>query len=626
MANTKEEVARFLMQATLGATYDTIAAVENQGINNWLDEQLNNAYESSDSFHKKVRQLWRGESGNKGFRELLKSSHGDTAINGEGNNPALPYKYYFRMAWWHRTLAKGTAVTDLSTDPITEVAKISAKEADSKDLLRHRVAQALSEILVISDNSILELDSEGLGSFYDILYRNAFGSYKTMLKEVTLHPCMGVYLSHMNNVKGDKSKNIHPDENYAREIMQLFSIGLFELNKDGSRKKNLAGKDIPTYDNGDIKQLARVLTGLKANKYSYEWPGAKVGDDGAKITFGDIEGKAIALGDDVSKTFKMVPFVDMVSDMTLDDSFHDKEAKSLLKGHINLPANNSAMQDIEQTVNMLVEHSSTAPFICKKLIQQLVTSNPTPEYIQAVVEKFGSDGDLKAVIREILSYPLSNPVTTKTNSQSTSGVEKLKSPLLRVTQILRAFSATNTSKQLWVIGESIKHALNQHPLSSPTVFNFYKSDFVPHGKIENANKVAPEFELHNSSTSIAYVNMIYDWLFGNALPLVSTTINSRSDLKNVPELDAVKLLARSNDALKLNLVKELELAADANKHDELIDRVSLVLTGKTGLAIKPHIKDAFKNYDPTVAEQRGWIVQTVIFMVAISPDFVVLEA
>lgn len=626
MPNTEQEAARFLMQATLGSNYDTIQQVKNQGISNWLEQQLNNNYDASDSFHTKVKQLWRGESGNKGFRELLKSQHGETAINGEGNNPALPYKYYFRMAWWHRTLAKGTNSPDLANDPITETARVSVKEADDKDLLRHRIAQALSEILVVSDNSILELDSEGLGSFYDILYRNALGSYKTLLKEVTMHPCMGVYLSHMNNVKGDKSKNIHPDENYAREIMQLFSIGLFELEKNAERKKNLANQDIPTYDNNDIKQLARVFTGLKSNKYSYEWPSAKVGDDGAKITFGDIEGKSISLGDSVSKTFKMVPYVDMVSTMTLDDAFHDKDSKSLLKGRISLAAGNTAQQDIDQAVEGLVGHPSTAPFICRKLIQQLVTSNPTPEYIQAVAEKFGTAGDLKAAVRETLLYPQSNPVTKKTDSSATDGTEKLKSPLLRVTQILRAFGVTNDSHRMWVIGESVKQALSQHPLSSPTVFNFYKPDFVPHGKLEQADKVAPEFELHNSSTSIAYVNMIYDWLLGGALPLVSTTTNSKSDIKNVPELDPDKLLARSADKLKLNLTKELELAADAAKHDELIDRVSLILCGKTNLTIKPNIKDAFKNYDVTSPEQRLWIVQTVIFMVAISPDFVVLEA
>lgn len=627
MADSNEQkAARFLMQATLGANYDLIQAVS-PNIGSWLDQQLGNAYDSNESYHKKVKQLWRGDSGNKGFKNLLLAQHGESNINGEGNNPALPYKYYFRMAWWHKALTKGTAA-DASIDPITEVAKISTKEADDKDLVRQRVAQALSEIVVISDNSILELDSEGIGSFYDILYSNAFGSYADLLKEVTYHPCMGVYLSHMNNQKGDKSKNIHPDENYAREIMQLFSIGLFELNADGSRKKDSAGKDIPTYGNDDIKQLARILTGLKAAKYNYEWPSAQVGDDGAKITFSAINGQQINFSDSVSKTFKMVPFVDMVSPMVADEAFHDKDSKTLLKGHIQLPANKTVKEDIDGAVDKLVSHPSTAPFISMKLIQQMVTSNPTPEYVAAVSAKFGSTGDLKETVKEILMFPVNNPaqVSVKTNDTSTANVEKMKSPLLRVTQILRAFGAYNTSNRYWVVGESVKHAINQHPVSSPTVFNFYKTDFVPHGKIEDANKVAPEFELHNSTTSIAYVNMVYDWVLGSALPLVSTATNSKSDIKNVPELDPDIIYGNAANKLKFKFTDELALASDSAKHDELIDRISLVLTGKVNLSIKANIKDAFKNYDVNVPAQREWIVQTIVFMIAISPDFVILEA
>ena len=631
MSNSKEESARFLMQATLGVDYATMTQVSTQGIENWLDEQLNNSWRTEDSFYRKVRDLWRGRSGNSGFRKLFKDRYTESRINGDGNNPALPYNYYFRMAWWHRTLAKGVGRRDSNVDPVTETAKITAEESDSNDLLRHRIAQALSEILVISENSILELDAEGMATFYDLLYKHAFGNYKDLLTEVSLHPCMGVYLTHINNRKGDSSQKIHPDENYAREVMQLFTIGLFELNADGTRKKNAQGKDIPTYDNDDIKELARVFTGVKADKYQYEWPSAEVGEEGDRITFGSIEGDEILLDDNVSKTFKMVPYVDMITSMRLDDSFHDLNAKSLLNGWIQLPQRtaqgdgSSTRLDIEQAIARLVSHANTAPFIAMKLIQQLVTSNPLPDYVRSVASKFGAEGNLKAVIREILVYPLSNPVTRQAQSNGNGNIEKLKSPLLRVTQLLRAFQVRNDSNRMWLVGEDIKAAVNQHPLCSPTVFNFYKSDFTPHGPIEEAEKQAPEFELHNAYTSISYVNMLYDWLFGEALPVVSTEIQTSGGPIIVPELDGDRLLSRSENKLRFDFTEELELAKNYNTHDQLIERISLLLTGKEQSSIKPQIKNAFANYDPAKPNERLWIVQTVVFMVALSPDFTVLE-
>lgn len=642
--STEEKAAQFLMQATLGADYTTIQAVSRDGIENWLNSQLNYPFNAQaeqdlnnpvleDRFYTKTRDLWRGRNGQAGFKQAMKAAFGEDAINGSGNNPALPYKYYFRMAWWHRTLAKGLKAADTAkstntintqADTLTGTTRLAVHETDSNHLVRQRVAQALSEIVVISDNSVLELNSEGMASFYDILYRHALGSYKDLLLEVSLHPCMGVYLSHMNNRKGVPNQNIHPDENYAREIMQLFTIGLFQLNPDGTRKKDAQGKDIPTYTNSDIKELARVFTGLKADHYRYEWPNARVGDD-STILFSAIEGKEIQLDDGQSKTFKTIPYVDMTKQMKLDNSFHDNGSKSLLNRHISLSAGATAAQDIEKAVERLVAHPNTAPFIATKLIQQLVTSNPLPAYVKAVASKFGANGNLKAVIKEILTYPLTNPVTKRTSALETTGSEKLKSPLLRATQLLRGFNAYNASGRMWVIGDGIKSDINQHPLSSPTVFNFYKPDFTPHGKIEAADKVAPEFELHNAYTSISYVNMIYQWLFGDALPLVSTTISQTDPtIKNVPELNADTLLARSQDKLKFEFSEELKLAARRDRHYQLIERVSLILAGKKTLSIKEDIYQTLTKYNTTTQDSRLWIVQTTVFMVAVSAEFAVL--
>ncbi|WP_375753580.1 DUF1800 family protein [Vibrio sp. HN007] len=615
-----EDISRFLMQATLGADFDTIRQVATTGVGNWLNTQLNHTVVADDSFYKKTHDIWRGASGNKGFRNLFVQKFSESNINGNGNNPSLPYNYYFRMAWWHRTLCHNSGLSDTTTDPITETQKITTIEGDSTSMVRHRVAQALSEILVISDNSILENNAEGMASYYDLLYKHALGSYKDLLTEVSLHPCMGVYLTHINNRKEVPAENIHPDENYAREILQLFTIGLYQLNLDGSRKKDGNGKDIPTYDNDDIQQLARVFTGIKSQSYRYEWPVA-LGSGADRFDFSVQNGRPIVLDDSIPKIYKMVPYVNMVSPMVTEDSFHDQGAKTLPNVGITLAANQSATAEIQNVVGQLVAHSSTAPFIATKLIQQLVTSNPTPEYVQAVATAFGNQGNLKETVRTILEYPLTNKVTITDGAHINGNIEKLKSPTLRVTQLLKAFKAKNTSNRLWLIGSDIKEALHHHPLSSPTVFNFYKPNFAPHGEIERDDKVAPEFELVDAHTSISYANMLYDWLFGDALPLVTTELGTSS---TVPELDADRLLAKSNDKLAFDFSAELALAANKSDHSTLIQRVSLILTGQVNSSNEQAILDAIQNYDVTNATHHNWIVQTVVFMIAVSPQFTVL--
>lgn len=567
MSKRLERSSLFLQSATLGANEPLIKKVARHGVEVWLEEQLSAQLSVRDTFQSETQDIWAE------FRSKLLSRHGERALNGEGNNPALPYKYYFRMAWWQKVLS--TKVNDLTH-------------------VRHRVAQALSEILVISDNSILELDAIGMASYYDILYRHAFGKYSDLLEEVTMHPCMGVYLSHMNNQKADPKRNIHPDENYAREIMQLFTIGLYELNMDGTRTKG----DVPSYDNNDIRELARVFTGLKASEYRYEWPGEFFPYNGEKIHFDD----------SIDKTNKMPPFVNMVEPMNVDEAYHDAGEKTLLKGHIKVKAGQKGSAEIHDVVRQLVAHPNTAPFIAKKLIQQLVTSNPSKDYVMDVASKFGRFGDLKAVVRQVLLHP------------EALKPQKLKSPLLRVTQILKAFDVTNDSGKLWVTGDYIQDSLNQHPLSSPTVFNFYKPDFVPHGPIERADLVAPEFELQNASTSVAYINTMYAWVMGGYLPLVSTEISASES--NIAELDADTLYRNQADRLRFDFGDLLRMADSPGRHEDLIDRVSIILTGKMNLPVKRDILKAFRYYN----DNPLWVVQTIIFLVSVSADYTVLEA
>lgn len=587
MNHTPAQISRFLMQASLGADSQTIKQVSDMGLIPWLDKQLNLPPESS-GFETLTTEIWSD------FRQKLLEKHGEKQLNGEGNNPALPYKWYFHMAWWQKTLQ------------------------DNEHQLRHRVALALSGILVISDNSSLELDAQGMASYYDLLYTHAFSNYSDLLYRVSMHPCMGVYLSHMNNRKEDKSANSHPDENYAREIMQLFSIGLYRLKIDGTREVTLDGDEIDSYNNLDIKQLARVFTGLKASEYNYEWKTSfwPVSNNGLKVSFED----------GISKTYKTVPFVDMQQPMVAEEAFHDREPKRLLNGWITLPGGESGEAEIRQVSERLVAHPNTAPFIAQKLIHQLVTSNPSRAYVKAVARKFGQKGDLKATVREILTYPLSNPINKvffdsgRVENKRIVQSQKLKSPLLRVTQLMKAFSASNESKKLWLIGDDIQRDLKQHPLSSPTVFNFYKSDYSPHGDLESQDLKAPEFELHTSATSISYVNTVYYWLFSGHLPAVSTQLSDK--VNNVPELDEIKLREQTTDRLKLNLEYYIRVAQAPEKHSNLIDELSLLLTGRDVSPIKQQILTAFENYQ----DNPEWVVQTMIFMLVISPEFAVQEA
>ena len=496
--DTKTATSRFLMQATLGADADLVNSVAKQGTQRWLTHQLNKTPKHSHTFEKATQTIWQS------FKKRLIKAHGEAAINGDGNNPALPYQWYFHMAWWQHTLSS------------------------EDDLLRQRVTQALSELLVISDNSSLELDAVGMASYYDLLYNNAFGDYADLLYQVAMHPCMGVYLSHMNNQKAQTDKNIHPDENFAREIMQLFAIGLYEMRPNGDYLLNAQGKRVATYHNSDIRELARVFTGLHAASYQYEWNNS--------FWASSYNGAPVSFDDGIDKSYKTVPFVNMTSAMQVDENYHDNASKSLLKGKIKSAANLGGKQEIKAVIEQLVRHPNTAPFIAKHFIKQLVTSNPSRPYIKHVAKQFGKRGNLKAMIEAVLSYPMSNPVNANPaiKPKQVEGTlvqsQKLKSPLLRTTQLLRAAKVFNNSGKLWLIGDDIKAQIQQHPLSSPTVFNFYKPDFTPHGPLKAAKLNAPEFEIHTSATAISYVNMVYTWFFGEYFPAISTQISKQAFL------------------------------------------------------------------------------------------------
>jgi uncharacterized protein (DUF1800 family) len=450
------EASRFLAQSTLGHNMEMIDGLkENLDYESWIDEQM---AIPSYGMLRMLNEVWEDA-----LQLHLDAGEDEEEVFG-------PYFLHFNYAWWQNFMTQ-------------------------EDLLRQRVSYALSQILVISMRSDLGDHVDGTADYYDLLNEHAFGNYEDLLLDVTLHPAMGFYLSHLNNPKADPVNNVHPDENYAREIMQLFSIGLYELNLDGSRKLDVQGKPIPTYDNTDIREFAKVFTGLG--------PGAV--NDNVDWTNDPYFGLDL-YGADVTVPMRMFNF------------FHESGPKRLLNG-FTIPANQDGMLDIEQTVNHLFNHDNVGPFLARRLIQRLVKSNPTPGYISRVASTFNNNGsgvrgDMGSVVKAILLDDEAR--TCEALSSPESGM--LREPVIRLTQMAKSLDVDFVENgRYWNNGYDYARNLRQFPMFSPSVFNFYTPDFSPVGDISAQGLVAPEFKIHDSSTSINYLNETYASTIWNIL-------------------------------------------------------------------------------------------------------------
>ncbi len=426
------DASRFASQATFGLKYSDIDALARQGKAAWLDSQF--ALPVTD--HTSV------------VNDLLQRRDAGEFSPYEQD---VEYLVLFRrLAWWHRSIT-------------------------ADDELRQRVAFALSEIFVVSDNvDTLIVYPLALSGYYDTLLNNAFGNFRDLLRDVTLHPAMGIYLSHVNNRRSDPANNIFPDENYAREVMQLFSIGLFELNIDGSHKLDGNGRPIPTYSNVQIREFAKMFTGL-----SYGGSGAFFGK----------------------------PLPDFSAPMQMFDFAHEPGQKNLLNGTV-VPQGQSGDMDIEAAIDNLFNHPNVGPFIGKQLIQRLVTSNPSPAYIERVARAFNGDatgirGDMRAVIRAVLLDP---EAAALPGSNAEFG--KLREPVVRYASLLRQFGATSDDGFIANTGYLLQALTKQHPLSAPSVFNFFLPAHSPSGEIAAAGLVAPEFQIATSNSIIGWSNLV----------------------------------------------------------------------------------------------------------------------
>jgi uncharacterized protein (DUF1800 family) len=347
---------------------------------------------------------------------------------------------------------------------------------NGNDQLRQRVAFALSQIFVISELSAsLQGRVRGLASYSDVLTRHAFGNFRDLLEDVTLHPMMGEYLSMACNQKENASGTIQPDENFAREVMQLFTIGLKQLNLDGSVALNQSNQPIQTYGQDEILEFAQVFTG---------W------------SFGDSTSFCVAQDGSEKNVLPMKAF----------DEFHDKSTKVLLNDQV-LPANQTAEQDLEMALDNLFNHPNVAPFIGKQLIQKLVTSNPSPDYVERVARVFndngnGVRGDLKAVVKAILL----DADALLGYKEAPYHFGKLKEPIIKLTNLWRAFDAKGVSGRLRYY-QSISELGQQH-LSAPSVFNFFSPNYSNPGEIRNRGLLSPEFQIVNESTVISTQNQL----------------------------------------------------------------------------------------------------------------------
>ncbi|MBA4137909.1 MAG: DUF1800 domain-containing protein [Opitutus sp.] len=450
------------------------------------------------------------------------------------------------------------------------------------DQLRQRVAYALSQIMVVSDaDSNVQNGGDGSSSYWDMLARNALGNFKTLMMDVTQHPIMGRYLSHYKNRKANSATGTRPDENYAREVMQLFTIGLYQLDASGNYIFDGGGRPLETYTNDNITEFARVFTGFT---------------DASTNNTGTGTGRT----DFPSAT------QNYTDPMRLWEGQHDTGAKTLLSypgaRKVNLPAGQTGLQDVSDALDNLIEHPSTAPFISRQLIQRLVTSNPSDGYVGRVAAVFvnngaGVRGDLLAVVKAILLDHEARNTALLTDPQH----GKLREPFLRVTHVLRAFKFVNSSANPipYDLGGFTENTMGQFPLGSPSVFNFYSPDYEPPGPISDAALVGPEFQILNA-------------VFAITLPNTFNTLISG---------------ANGTGSFRLNLAEQETFASNTGA---LLDNLNLLLTHGTMspesraaiLRAVDGITAAMVPGTSTLNQQRA---RLALQLTLLSPDYAVLK-
>ncbi|MEM1410972.1 MAG: DUF1800 domain-containing protein [Pseudomonadota bacterium] len=552
---TEAEASRFLSQATFGPTTAEVARLRTLGIDAWLDEQLSLPMTPLYAPLRAEVDRWAAEG---------RLCNGDDPDAEEAGECRFDTDFITdrRGLWWVNAIR-------------------------APDQLRQRMTFALSQLMVVSDRPEIIADRGiEIAAFYDKLGTHAFGNFRDLLLEVSLDPFMGVYLTFAGNRKADPVANTRPDENYAREVMQLFSIGLVTLESTGLPRRDTQGATLPSYGQDDIRALARVFTGFAFAEF--------VREDCEEFEDFAAEG--------------VFP-IDPTRRMGVCPAYHDTGAKTVLG--TTIPAGQGALADVRSAVDLLVDHPNTPPFISRQLIQRLVASDPSPAYVRRVARVFtdngrGVRGDLAAVVRAILADPEARRVGTAVNAG------KLKEPILRTAAVLRAFDGLAIQNQgLDAIGDFLEGT--QIAQSAPSVFNFFRPSYRPPGPLSEAGIIAPEFNLAAGSTLVRNGNEL-DFhtrlLFRPIDPQDEELAEAIQDIR----LDYRPLLPLLDDPAVLVERLALLLTADRLTRDQ-----KRLLIERAQQQMQEYGEAGFGNN----AVLRGYLVGELVFQITALPEFLV---
>ena len=441
---TETQASRFLGQATMGATRTTIDALIARGIDGWLTDQ---------------------------FAMGRATTHFDwLTANGYDAPANINSQNGFDTTMWRQLIVE-------------------------PDQLRQRVGMALLDMLVVGIDGVnTNWQAFSASAYVDVLLNNAFGNFRDIMDGMTTSPAMGSYLTFLGNRKANATTGAQPDENYARELMQLFTIGLYQLNMDGSLKMS-GGNPIETYAPADVSGLARVFTGLN---YSST--------------------------DSTTPARYKVPLV-------MQASINETGAANFL----GTSTTGGGMAAIKVALDTIFAHANVPPFVSKQLIQRLVTSNPSPAYVGRVSAVFANNGvgvrgDMKAVIKAILT----DSEARDDSSLTAANAGKIREPITRLTGWARAFNV-NSPANTWPFGNTSSQStrIGQSPGRSPSVFNFFRPGYSPPATaISAAGLVAPEFQVTNEQSVVGYINYLQNIVAngaGDAKPDYTSILTKAAD-------------------------------------------------------------------------------------------------
>jgi uncharacterized protein (DUF1800 family) len=478
---SQNDAARFLRQATFGPSMDDINNLMSIGYVQWLNQQFDPSQ----------------------------------------NPPSLTYPVVYQ-----RCTTSSAGADQLGSERVLETWWKNAIIAP--DQLRQRVASAYLEIFVVSaEDGTIDNQAPGLATYYDMLVNDAFVNFRTLMKDVTLHPIMGQYLNMRGNLKPTSPNYTAPNENYAREVMQLFSIGLIALHPDGTIKLDTKGLPIPTYDQNVIQGFAHVFTGWNTDPTPVVIP--QLTSTGV-VNFNSFYNKP----------------------MVVTASNHSTYSKLLLNGQV-IPQWSGTMTatqanlELDTALDNIFNHPNVGPFICRELIQRLVCSDPSPAYVYRAAQVFNNDGtgvrgNMKAVIQAILL----DQEARSTSLLNTQGYGHLSEPIIRMANVIRAFHPTTISGY-WKVNSTEADGA-QAPFHAPTVFNFFEPAFTPPGILQDAGLYAPEFEITYEATAIGMSNQMYQGVYNSwkGNDVKSDLTNEANLLQNNPSTGVGLLMDELN--------------------------------------------------------------------------------